>query len=138
MIQDSLLEWRFSAILLLEVMIAMTDNIDREHDLIQARELMVRLVHDDLDDAAKMNLFVEACSVAERLVFGHRIGSRARADLQAYAEQMRQDGALDWLMDSLYYIGSDDGLMVHLQVYTDRAFAAILRGQYIKAESAVA
>lgn len=114
----------------------MTDNIDRERDLIQVRELMVRLVHDDLDDAAKIQLFVEACSLAESLGYGHRIGARARADLQTYAERMQQDGALDWLMDSLYYIGSDDCLVVHLQVYVDRAFAAILRERYLAEESA--
>ena len=114
----------------------MTDSMDRERDLTQARELIIRLVHDDLDDTAKIQIFVEACSLAESLVFGRHIGNCARADLQAYAERMRQDGALDWLMDSLYYIGSDDGLMVHLQVYADRALAAILRGRYMEDEAA--
>lgn len=135
MIQDGLLEWRFSAILLLEV-IAMTDSIDREHELTRVRELMVQISRDSLDDSTKIQIFLEACSLAESLVYGRRIGSRARSDLQAYAEQMRGYGALDWLMDSLYCLRSDDELLVHLQLYVDRVLATILRGQYIKEESA--
>lgn len=94
MIQDGLLEWRFSAILLLEV-IVMTDSVDWERELMRARELMVQTSRDTLDDAAKIQIFLEACSLAESLVYGHRIGDHARSDLQAYAERMRQDGALD-------------------------------------------
>lgn len=135
MIQDGLLERRFSAILLLEV-IVMTDSVDWERELMRARELMVQTSRDALDDTAKIQIFVEACSIAEFLVYGHRLGSRARADLQAYAEQMRQRKALDWLMDSLYCLRSDGELLVHLQLYVDQAFAAILRQRYIAEERA--
>lgn len=112
----------------------MTDSMDREHELTRVRELMVQISRGPLDDAAKIQIFLEACSLAESLVYGRRIGSRARSDLQAYAEQMRGYGALDWLMDSLYCLRSDDELLVHLQLYVDRVLATILRGQYIAEE----
>lgn len=114
----------------------MTDSVDWERELMRARELMVQTSRDALDDAAKIQIFLEACSLAESLVYGHRIGDHARADLQAYAEQMRQREALDWLMDSLYCLRSDGELLVHLQLYVDQALAAILRQRYIAEERA--